>query len=231
MTWPLFTVIQMSVVTLGVAVAFLLRNRELKKRYRELEKVNAKAFEAINQAKEQIELAATKISIKDRLECLTGDDQITVVQRLVLENEAEPSTAFHGKLRVELNTAEDFEKTLRTQWEKARATGHELAVEMIEDFPLSHPMMVLLYDAFADIDVALSMQPPALPEVPRSVSAEETNQELGTDALPEETADSDEMAQPEDSDEPKGLAEVEPSANEEIADPEQPHPIDEDDAA
>ena len=175
MSWPLFAVIQLSIVTLGVMVAFWLRNRELKRRYEALESASAEAFEAVEQAREQLKLGADKAWIRDRLEVLQGEDEVTVIQRLVLGNELEADGEFQHNLREQLNSGESAQQALQEQWQQIRTTSHELASRLIESYPLSHPVISQLYDAFGELDATLAVQLPDLPEAPDTSELDSTD--------------------------------------------------------
>jgi len=174
-SWPLFAVIQLGIVTLGVMVAFWLRNRELKRRYEELETASNDAFAAIEQAKEQLALGADKAWISDRVASIEGEDEVSAIQRLVLADELEADPDFRDKLLEQLNTGESAREALREQWQEIRTTSHELASSLIESYPLSHPVIAQLYDAFTDVDASLSVAMPELPEAPDTASLDTTD--------------------------------------------------------
>ena len=130
MSWPLFAVIQLALVTLGVSAAFWLRNRELKTRYRALEAQSVAAEEAVAEAAARFEGMADAA----REQWLaSGSDAHTHYQ--------------------------DQRRNLREQ-------THTLASRLTESYPFSQPVIAQLYDAFATLDHAFSIDLPPLPDAP-----------------------------------------------------------------
>ena len=118
MSWALFAVIQLSIVTVGVTVAFWLRNRELKKRYGVLEQASAHASTAVEAARDQL-TQGTDAWFNERLGSLTEEDEVTTIQRMVLENEREPSAEFDDKLRKQLSSTESAQRALNAALDAA----------------------------------------------------------------------------------------------------------------
>jgi CHASE3 domain sensor protein len=164
LSWPVFAVIQLGVVTLGVIIASFLRNRELNRRYAQLAAASDEALAAIAEAKAKLQSDAHLVWLDERISALEGDDDTTSIQRLVLANELEENPEFSDHLSERLGAADSAQDALRAQWQEVRATSHVTASRLIQEYPLSHPIIVQLYDAFESLDAALDIEPPALPE-------------------------------------------------------------------
>ena len=166
MSWPVFAVIQLGIVTLGVIVACVLRNRELRRRYADLATASDEALEAIDEAKAQLDTDAHVVWLGERVAALDGDDDSTAIQRLVLENELEANPDFAEQLSERLGAADSAQDALRAQWHEVRSASLVTASRLIQEYPLSHPVIVQLYQTFDSLDKALAIEPSTLPEPP-----------------------------------------------------------------
>lgn len=169
MSWPLFAVIQLALVTLGVSAAFWLRNRELKTRYRALEAQSVAAEETVAEAAAKFEGmadAAREQWLSERISACTGDDPVSEVQRLVLQNERSPHPEFAAELQQQLASGSDAHAHYQDQWRSLREQSHALACRLTESYPLSQAVISQLYEAFAALDKAFSIDLPPLPDAP-----------------------------------------------------------------
>ena len=175
MSWPLFAVIQLGMLTIGISVAFLLRNRSLKAQYQALTEGLAEAETAVQAAKLRMTDGAERIWLSDRVDQLQGDDEITNLQKLVLQNELEPQDEFAGNLTATLAAGEAAQAALRERWQQARASSHALASELSAKYPLSHPVITQLHDAYATLDKELGIDTAELPDAPEIDEADLTD--------------------------------------------------------
>ncbi len=169
MTWPLFAVIQLGLVTLGVTVAFWLRNRELKIRYRELEAQSVAAAEAVAEAAAKFERVAEATRerwLSKRIVACTGDDPRSEVQRLVLQNAPSPDPEFAAGLQQRLGSASDAHAHYQEQWRSLREQSHALACRLTEGYPLGQDVNAQLYESFGALDKAFSIDLPPMPDAP-----------------------------------------------------------------
>ncbi len=176
MTWPLFAVIQLGLVTLGVTTAFWLRNRELKARYRELEAQSATADEAVAEATARFEGVAETARdewLSERIASCSGDDPVSEVQRLVLQNERSPDPDFMAGLQQLLASGSDAHTHYQQQWQGLREQSHQLACRLIESYPLSQAVISQLYEAFTELDKAFATDLPPLPDAPERESGDD----------------------------------------------------------
>lgn len=91
MSWSLFAIIPLSVTAAGLVAAFWLRNRELKRHLATMEAAQDEVVQALAEAKNKLEsIEERKEWLKGRIAALDGDDPVTVVQRMVLQNESKP---------------------------------------------------------------------------------------------------------------------------------------------
>ena len=157
---------------MGVIVACFLRNRELKRRYAELAAASDEALELVEQAKAQLDTEAHLTWLAERVSTLEGDDDATSIQRLVLENELEANPEFAGQLSERLGAADSAKDALRAEWHEVRAESLVTASRLIQEYPLSHPVIVQLFQAFDSLDESLGMEPSVLPE-PRELTDED----------------------------------------------------------
>ena len=175
MSWPVFAVIQLGIVTLGVIVACFLRNRELNRRYAELGAASEEALEVVDQAKAQLDAEAHVAWLNERVAALEGEDDATSIQRLVLENELEANPEFTDQLSERLGAADSAQDALRAQWQEVRAESQVTASRLIQEYPLSHPVIVQLFQAFDSLDEALELEPSTLPEPPEASDEEDVD--------------------------------------------------------
>jgi hypothetical protein len=175
MSWPLFAVIQLVMLTIGVSMAFLLRNRALKQQYLELKSGLEAADAAIEQAKLRVSEGAEKLWLRDRLAELPVDTDIGALQRLVLSNELEPDAKFEADLTKILSSADAARVELARQWEKARKSAADLAASLIEKYPLSHPIISQLHEAYIQLDQGFDVDTPDLPAAPEVTDADATD--------------------------------------------------------
>ena len=172
MSWPVFAVIQLGIVCVGVIIACFLRNRELKRRYAELAAASDEALEVVEQAKAQLDAEAHVAWLNERVGAIEGNDDTTSIQRLVLENELEPKPEFIAQLSERLGAADSAKDSLRSQWQEVRSASLVTASQLIQEYPLSHPVIVQLFQAFDSLDEALGIEPSLLPE-PRELTEED----------------------------------------------------------
>ncbi len=174
-TWPLFAVIQLVMLTVGVSVAFLLRNRSLKARYRALQDGLEASEAAIAMAMSRVTDGAEKIWLQDRLAELPDEGELPAIQRLVLANELELDSDFEKNLTEILSSADAARDAVAEQWAKTRESAHNLAAGLIDRYPLSHPVIVQMHDAYGSLDQALGTSPEPLPDAPELSEADPTD--------------------------------------------------------
>ena len=161
MSWSLFAIIQLGVTAVGIVAAFWLRNRQLKKHLAAMETAQDEAGEALAEAKTKLEsIEERKEWLKARITALDGDDPVTVVQRMVLQNESKPKKSFNKELSAQLGSGSNIEET----WRELRTSQHELATKLIGAAPSQRSSIVKLYEAFASLDETFAIDLPALPE-------------------------------------------------------------------
>ena len=155
MSWPIFAVIQLGIVTLGVMIAAWLRNRELRRRYDELAAASDELVAVVDEAKAQLDAEAHVAWLSDRVAALEGEDDTTAIQRLVLANELEATDDFATELAERLGAAESARKALREQWQEVRNGSFDAASKLIEEYPLSQPIIAELFQTYDTLDSAL----------------------------------------------------------------------------
>ena len=161
MSWSLFAIIQLGVTAAGIVAAFWLRNRELKKHLARMEASHDEADQALAEAKTKLEsIEERKEWLKGRIAALDGDDPVTVVQRMVLQNESKPKKSFHDDLSAQLGGGSNIEES----WRELRANQHELSAKLIGTSPSQHTSIVRLYEVYSTLDESLGIDLPALPE-------------------------------------------------------------------
>ena len=161
MSWSLFAIIQLSVTAAGIVVAFWLRNRQLKKHLATMETAQDEAREALSEAKTKLESIEERSEwLKGRITALDGDDPVTVVQRMVLQNESKPKKSFNNDLSAQLGGGSNIEEI----WRELRTSQHELATKLISGIPSQHSSIVKLYDVFSALDETFPIGLPDLPE-------------------------------------------------------------------
>ncbi len=161
MSWSLFAIIQLSATAAGLVAAFWLRNRELKKHLATMEVAQDEAAQALAEAKNKLEsIEERKEWLQGRIASLDGDDPVTVVQRMVLQNESKPKKSFNNELSAQLGSGSTVEET----WRELRTSQHELASKLIGTIPSQHSSIVELYEVFSSLDETFSIDLPALPE-------------------------------------------------------------------
>ncbi|MCZ6641777.1 MAG: hypothetical protein O7F71_09405 [Gammaproteobacteria bacterium] len=172
MSWSLFAIIQLGVTAAGIVAAFWLRNRELKKHLNTLETAQDEAGQALAEAKTKLEsIEERKAWLKGRIAALDGDDPVTIVQRMVLQNESKSEKSFNHDLSARLAGHSNVEET----WRELRANQNELSTKLIGTLPSQHSSIVKLYEVYSALDVSLGIDLPALPE------AEEGSGDLADD--------------------------------------------------
>lgn len=167
MSWPLFAVIQLALTTVGVAVAFWLRNRELVSRLATQEAASAEAARLLEEAASRFESVADDALDKwlvERAMEFDDDDPVQVVQKLVLQNEREPIPDFSKSMRRRIAAGTDIEEQNREQWLQLRMDVYDYAATLIRKYPRSQPVVVQVYSAFAPLDAAYGVELPALPD-------------------------------------------------------------------
>jgi len=174
-SWPLFAVIQLAALTLGISVAFLVRNRALHQRYRSLSEGLDAATEAVAAAKLRMTDSAERVWLRDRLEALDDSTDIGALQRVILANELEPSDSLASDLSECLSDNPIARKILRTKWEPARKRAHQVAEELIEKYPLSYPMLSQLTLAYGVFDEEVGMKSPRLSDPPAIAPGDSTD--------------------------------------------------------
>ena len=165
-SWPLFAVIQLSLLTVGISVAFLLRNRALLKLYQSVTKDLEAASDAVAAAKLRMTDDAERVWLRDRLTALDDSTDVGAIQRVVLQNELEPSDSLRKELAESLSEGALLRKILRSRWEPARSQAHQVAVELIRKYPLSYPMISQLHQAYGVFDEQVEIDSPTLPDPP-----------------------------------------------------------------
>lgn len=175
MSWPLFAVIQLAALTLGISVAFLVRNRALHQRYRALCEGLDAASEAVAAAKLRMTDGAERVWLRDRLETMDHSTDIGAVQRVILANELEPSDDLASDLSECLSDNPITRKLLRAKWEPARKRAHQVAQELIEKYPLSHPTLSQLHLAYGAFDEVVGMKSPLLSDPPAVAPGDSTD--------------------------------------------------------
>jgi hypothetical protein len=177
MTWPLFAVIQLAMLTIGISVAFVLRNRTLKQRYESLLEGLDAAETAVAKANERSSEGAEKLWLRDRVGEIpeSESDDIARIQRMVLENELSPTEDFTGKLTTILSSAEAARAAAVEQWSTTRESAAAIAADLISRYPLSHPVISQLHEAYESLDQAFGTSSPALPDPEPVDDADETD--------------------------------------------------------
>lgn len=172
MSWPIFAVIQLGIVTLGVLLAAWLRNRELQRRYAELASASDEMLSVVEEAKAQLDAEAHVAWLSERVAALDGDDDTVSIQRLVLANELEASADFATELGERLGAAESAREAMREQWQEVRNGSFEAASKLIEEYPLSQPIIAELFQTYDSLDTALEFEPHTLPDAPEGGSGD-----------------------------------------------------------
>ena len=178
MSWSLFAIIQLSVTAAGLVAAFWLRNRELKRHLATMEAAQDEAVQALAEAKNRLEsIEERKEWLKGRIAALDGDDPVTVVKRMVLQNESKPKKSFNNELSAQLGSGSTVEET----WCELRTSQHELASRLIGNIPSQHASIVELYEVFSSLDETFSINLPALPEVDKGSADVSGDEQLRSD--------------------------------------------------
>ena len=178
MSWSLFAIIQLSATAAGLVAAFWLRNRELKRHLATMEAAQDEAVEALAEAKNKLEsIEERKEWLKGRIAALDGDDPVTVVKRMVLQNESKPKKSFNNELSAQLGSGSTVEET----WCELRTSQHELASRLIGNIPSQHASIVELYEVFSSLDETFSINLPALPEVDKGSADVSGDEQLRSD--------------------------------------------------
>ncbi len=178
MSWSLFAIIQLSVTAAGLVAAFWLRNRELKRHLATMESAQDEAVGALAEAKNKLEsIEERKEWLKGRITALDGDDPVTVVQRMVLQNESKPKKSFNKELSAQLGGGSNIEET----WRELRTSQHELASRLIGNIPSQHASIVELYEVFSSLDETFSINLPALPEADKGSADVSGDEQLRSD--------------------------------------------------
>lgn len=175
MSWPLFAVIQLAALTLGISVAFLVRNRALQQRYRTLSEGLDAASEAIAAAKLRMTDGAERVWLRDRLEALDDHSDVGAVQKVILANELEPSDTLATDLSECLSDNPIGRKILRSRWEPVRKRAHQVALDLIAKYPLSYPTLSQLHLAYGSFDQEVGMKSPTLPDPPEIPPGDSTD--------------------------------------------------------
>jgi hypothetical protein len=186
MSWPVFAVIQLALMTVGVAVAFWLRNRELKTRLNAQEQAIAEAAALVDEASERFESVVEEARDKwlaERTRELDESDPVQKVQQLVLQNEKEPIPDFAETMRRQISAGHETQDNFGQQWREARTDSYQTACNLIERFPRSHPVLVQLYDAFGALDAEHGVELPPLPEPVVPAASEEAGGSEETEHL------------------------------------------------
>ncbi|MCB1685532.1 MAG: hypothetical protein R3E82_07170 [Pseudomonadales bacterium] len=175
MSWPLFAVIQLAALTLGISVAFLVRNRALHQRYRALFEGLEAAAEAVAAARLRMTDGAERVWLRDRLEALDVSTDIGALQRVILANELEPSDNLAPDLSECLSDNPITRRILRSKWEPARKRAHQVAEELIEKYPLSYATLSQLHLAYGAFDQEVGMKSPQLSDPPAVAPGDSTD--------------------------------------------------------
>ncbi len=178
MSWSLFAIIQLSATAAGLVAAFWLRNRELKRHLATMEAAQDEAVQALAEAKNKLEsIEERKEWLKGRIAALDGDDPVTVVKRMVLQNESNPKKSFNNELSAQLDSGSTVEET----WRELRTSQHELASRLIGNIPSQHASIVELYEVFSSLDETFSINLPALPEADKGSADVSGDEQLRSD--------------------------------------------------
>ncbi len=161
MSWSLFAIIQLGVTATGIVAAFWLRNRELQKHLARMEASHDEADQVLAEAKTKLEsIEERKEWLKGRIAPLDGDDPVTVVQRMVLQNESKPKKSFQDDLSAQLGGGSNIKES----WRELRANQHELSAKLIGTSPSQHTSIVRLYEVYSTLEESLGIDLPAIPE-------------------------------------------------------------------
>jgi hypothetical protein len=167
MSWPVFAVIQLALMTVGVFVVFWLRNRELKVTLDAQAQAVAEATALLDEASERFESVVEEARDKwlaERTRDLDDSDPVQKVQQLVLQNEKEPIPDFAETMRRQISAGRETQDNFCEQWRQLRTDSYQMACGLIERFPRSHPVLVQFYDAFDPLDTEHGVELPPLPE-------------------------------------------------------------------
>lgn len=165
-----FVILQLTMITMGVAVAFALRGRALSVQYRLLAEQLMSEPSAAGASETVASPPSDAQWLQARLQEVTGDDTISAVRRLVLSNELSPADDFEETLTeryltTKMSNSGDQENT-REHWISVRQASIALAAEMIEKYPLSAPVVTQLHESYAELDEVFDFEIPGLPEPP-----------------------------------------------------------------
>ena len=178
MSWSLFAIIQLSATAVGLVAAFWLRNRELKRHLATMEAAQDEAVQALAEAKNKLEsIEERKEWLQGRIAALDGDDPVTVVRRMVLQNESKPKKSFNNELSAQLNGGSNVEET----WRELRTSQHELTSKLIGAIPSQYASIVDLYEVFSSLDETFSIDLPALPEAEEGSADVSGDEQLRSD--------------------------------------------------
>lgn len=183
MSWQLFAAIQVAVFALGAAAAFLLRNRQLKRRLRDVEAENAEAAQTLAEAESRfatITEEALESSLESRVAALQDDAPATRLQRLVLQNERVPDPAFAEQAAELLAASGEATDFYREKWLALREGSHRTASHLIQGYPRSEAVIHQLYQTFSPLDEVFDVSLPPLPAAPEPDPADELD--LGQEA-------------------------------------------------
>ena len=86
-----------------------------------------------------------------------------------------PADDFTGKLTTILSSAEAARAAAIEQWSTTRDSAAALAADLISRYPLSHPVITQLHEAYEALDNAFGTSSPELPEPPPVEDADETD--------------------------------------------------------
>ncbi len=190
MSWQLFAVVQITAFALAAIAALVFRNASLRRSNDELMELCTTAEQALASLSGKLaaieSMAPPEKLLKERVKALSGDDPVSVVRRLVLENEVAPKGNFAERLTEHLASQQperDEEEFIR-RWRAAREECQQLAMFLVADNPDCHQALVQIFEVLEPLErsYGIELEPLEPPrEAPPAPDTELTQAEL--DAL------------------------------------------------
>lgn len=156
MSWSLFVIIQTAIFSIAVIAALWLHLGRQRRHNDELTRLCLAAHDQLasvtGKLKDIQTTAPPEKMLEQRMKALSGEDPITQVRRLVLENEIRPVSDFEQRLMAHLAVEEPDEQEFVTRWKSVRAECQQLAMFLVADNPSAYEAITQLFEVIEPLD-------------------------------------------------------------------------------